>query len=132
MSGRAGALLGRWLQMRCTIQPRKVGATNADNRPVVAYDTPVTGVPCRLMEKDERLVFGVAVAGSVDYDKLLLVAADVVIMPFDQVGAIERPDPAHAGQYLAYDSNLYIVKQVLDRADRSVQFRSALLGRVGG
>jgi len=130
--GRTGTLVDRWLTMHCTLQARVVGATNADNRPVVAYDDPVEDVPCRLMEIDEKLIVSPAQAGMVGYDKRLIVPASVARIPLDQVSAVARPDPGDPETFVVFDQGPYIVRRVLDRADQSVQFKTALLSRVGG
>ncbi len=130
--GRGGIMLSRALTMRCTIAPRTAGSTDADNRPVVGYGTPVTGVACRLMERNEQLIASTAQAGTIVYDKKVLLPASAAVQPFDQLTAFARPDPAHPGSYLTFDDGPYIVREVLDRADDVVQFRTALLTRAGG
>jgi len=44
-----------WLIHTCTIENPGTGTTNAYNNTVPGYGTPVTGVKCRLIEKQERI-----------------------------------------------------------------------------
>lgn len=131
--GRTGTLVLRWLVMTCSVKPRQAGAVDADNRPVIAYGTAVTGIPCRLAELDERLIASAQEAGIVGVEKQLLVAGTVAIRPADQVIDIRKPDPANPGSFLAPDPGPYIVRQVLDGDDRTqTRIRTAVLARAGG
>lgn len=130
--GRTGVLVQRWLTMRCTITPRTAGSIDANRHPVVTYGTPVTGIACRLSEVDERLIVSAQQAGTIGYDKKLLVPAATVVNPFDQVSAVEKPDPSNPAAFVAHETGPFIVRRVLDRQDMVTQFKTVYLSRVGG
>jgi len=104
---------------------RATTATDAYGNPKRTYAAHLTGEPCRLVEKRERIVRGDLTAGAIVTTYLLLVGADADIRESDRIAKVTLEDGTE-------DVRRFVVESLLSRRNaRGIHHKTAVLQAIG-
>lgn len=107
----------------CTIENPTGTAVNAYNTKVRAYDTPVTGVRCRLVETRETVWRDALQENVIQSVYQLLVRADVTISERAKISLVTLEDATT-------HNDTFVVTEVLIRRGRNAHHKTAVLERI--
>lgn len=129
--GRVDALLRRGLIHRCVVTPASNTLVDGDGQPIPGWGTPLTAVPCRLVDLDDREIADRRQQGLTAYSDALLFERTLAIQPDARVTAIEGYDRA-TGTWAAIEAGPFAVVDVKTRYGRATSaYKRALLARAG-
>lgn len=117
--------IGGTLIHRCTIA-RSTLAVDAQRNNTATYGPHLADVPCRLVQKSQRVADTVLAERPVATTYLLLVGPRVDIQQGDQVA-----DVVHARSGAPIVSGTFRIESVAQRSGRAVLHRSAQLEKLG-